>query len=361
MSDKGMLTESVYLVHERIWRHAGSLADFNISNFYDPNKLSEHNNLKGFEARRRAIERVIDIAKQVFKAERENVVKLPMEILFEMERSLEKIISVLREMRNFYDEEAVRDSHGAWNGVTYDSERKRLIESFDLRSEEYEKAFVYFANMNLRVEMNAAVEQLNKLTDEKTYHAIVKHSGLYQKNEERHDESARRWLVGGVCLTVFTFCFGVWSMFDLKHMMSQGVSMSSEAWFSLALMRILDLEHMMSRGVSMSSEAWFSLTLMRIFIFGLLVSLVFWVLKNYSLNKHNQLMNKQKSLALQTFEEFSKASVTDIEMRRIVLGKVTATIFDTGDMGYVENKRPPEKDSDVASTLLSLILKKGDG
>lgn len=57
--------------------------------------------------------------------------------------------------------------------------------------------------------------------------------------------------------------------------------------------------------------------------------------KNYKINKHNQLLNRHRELALETFSTFIASAGSDGEMRKLVFDRATTTIYENPDFGYL--------------------------
>ncbi|HLP35959.1 hypothetical protein [Lacibacter sp.] len=73
-------------------------------------------------------------------------------------------------------------------------------------------------------------------------------------------------------------------------------------------------------------------------------------IKNYRAHKHNNILNKHRQNALQTFETFVKAS-TDDQTKNAVLLQTTQSIFANQHTGYSSN----ESDGDMPSKVIEII------
>ena len=76
----------------------------------------------------------------------------------------------------------------------------------------------------------------------------------------------------------------------------------------------------------------------KFFCLSLLVYANIWTLKNYKINKHNELKNKHRSTTLETFNYLLEGAGNDQESRRNILKLVSHTLFETKEFGYIENK-----------------------
>lgn len=73
-------------------------------------------------------------------------------------------------------------------------------------------------------------------------------------------------------------------------------------------------------------------------------------IKNYRAHKHNNILNKHRQNALQTFETFVKAS-TDDQTKNAVLLQTTQSIFANQHTGYSSN----DSDGDMPSKVIEII------
>ncbi len=76
----------------------------------------------------------------------------------------------------------------------------------------------------------------------------------------------------------------------------------------------------------------------KFFCLSILVFGNLWVLKNYKINKHNELKNKHRSVTLQTFNHLLDGAGNDQEARRNILNLVGQTLFETKEFGYINKK-----------------------
>lgn len=310
---------------------ARRLADFSVESFYKKTGSSENNRMTGFERESQAICHAIELGEHIKNTHQSEVIKLPPQMLIEIASHLHDMDKILRMMRNFHEEENIKGLQPQI-GDHIKNRRDQFSLQFYKTLEALKKSSGYLVSVTSIQEITALREQVNKLTDAQTQEGIEKHHELFSKNASRHHIAGWFWLFLGAALAGVAWTFGD-SMID-------------------------KIEGFSLQDADGLTDVHLGLVFTRIFLFGFLATLIFWSFKNYRLNKHNELLNKQKALSIQTFTEFSNAAGTDADMRRAVLARVTSTIFDTPDMGYIKNEAASDKDGDILNVLANIMSKK---
>lgn len=325
--------EDPIYIQSAIYETARKIASLNVDSFYKKYGSSEVNELTGFEKEKPSIEYVIQIADFITTVQQKEAIKLSRNILKSLRDGLNNLESLLREMRNFHEKGIPDGSFETEKKVLVKSEKDNLLGKFHENLSVMQIAVTNLVNIVNTDKIESIGEQLNKLVDAQTNKGIEKHHTLYSTNANSHFFASGFWIFISVFLAWFAWQFGVSTLnrIELLEKASTG------------------------QGAHMLVE----IVLIRIFLFGFLASILFWCLRNYRLNKHNQLINEQKALALQTFSEFANAASTDQDMRRAVLGKVTATIFEIPNMGYINaNNKADFQESGIVSSLTDLLSRK---
>lgn len=92
----------------------------------------------------------------------------------------------------------------------------------------------------------------------------------------------------------------------------------------------------------------------------ILLTCLFYLLnicnKNYKSHKHNEIINKHRYNALNTFETFVKSS-NDEQTKNAVLLEATRTIFCSPQTGYLNN----ENESDVSTKIIEIFKDSNQG
>lgn len=326
----------VIRIHGEIEDAANRIAKYKGEHFYKETGDTYYNGLTGFKKELPHIQHAIDLASQLRKAHQREIIKLPPIVLYNLVKYSVSLNECLRAMRNFYEEYSSQkyNSHRHDETKINQIERKKesLLTEFYKSYEDFKRISDSIVSIVSMAEINALKEQVNKVTDAQTKEGIEQHHDLFEINAKSHYWAAWFWFIIGTVLAIGTWCFGL-SMVD-------------------------KIDKLGSSEITMVHDIYLGLILARVFLFGFLVTLIYWAFKNYRLNKHNELLNKQKALSIQTFTKFSEAAGTDTDMRRAVLGKITSTIFDTPNMGYIKSEITSDKDGDIFNTLANLISKK---
>lgn len=319
--------EQLYTLANTIIENANILSEYKIGVFYDSNMSSEELNNKSFRDEAPGIQRAIDIACFLKNIPQNEFTSLPYQALSQTRDATHNMEICLKKMWNFSTEK--------FSEIDTKSHEK-IKQSRNELAAIFQHNYIDFFNASEIVisSLNSgkviALEKLvNKLTDERTLSGISEFNELYEKQAKGHFVASMLWVLAGGLALIFTIGF---------------------AWKSLHYLQSLTGEihpYIIAGHISI-----------KLFIMGLGSSILYWSLKNYRLSKHNEFLNKQKELALKTFKEFSTSAGTDSELRRTVLNKITGTIFDAQDMGYLGNHRDRNEQTNILSLAENLITKK---
>lgn len=307
-------------------------SNYAVENFYKKTGSSEENEIKGFEKEKQSISYVLEMAKFISSIHQQESIKLPRATLKQLHEELRVLDKLLRDMRNFHEQDLPGRPFQNEQKTIIRNEKNKLIDAFQGSLYKFQNAADHFVGLITKGELSALKEQVNRLTDAQTKQGIEKHHTLFKDNALQHYWAGWFWIFVGTVLAGAAWLYGYDTMMDFEAL----IKTSGPA----------------------NNNIHMGLVLTRIFLFGFLATLIFWSFKNYRLNKHNELLNQQKALALQTFTEFSNAASTDNDMRRVVLGKVATTIFDLHNMGYITESNSEVRESDILSSLISILTRK---
>ena len=152
-------------------------------------------------------------------------------------------------------------------------------------------------------------ELKEKVNEELLQKKVSQHKVIFAKQTERHQRAAWGWLFIS-SLLVIGLVLGI---------------------ISLGLLDILNLE----------GSEW-PVVLQNIFKKGSVLTLFYFALnrslKNYTAQKHLEIVNRHRQNALETFDEFREASKDNPETHNAVLLAATNAIFDANQSGYLSTK-----------------------
>ena len=154
--------------------------------------------------------------------------------------------------------------------------------------------------------------------------SVSEHGKIFDKQAKEHHNAARGWLISTVVLTIgFGFLF---------------------YWFFNAL--------------KFGGTEWVGV-LQNIFTKGFFLSLVYLVLnrsiKNYTAQKHLEVVNRHRQNALDTFERFVSSAARE-ETKEEVLIAATNAIFDANQSGYLSTKtRGSESTSPIPQVIKAVM------
>lgn len=150
---------------------------------------------------------------------------------------------------------------------------------------------------------------------------VTQHATVFASQATRHRQWGHSWL----CVTALSaFVLAIIAIADLRHIESDG---TATGWVA----------YLFPTGPSSSAVSTPTIirsVTLRLIIYGLLSFWVGWSARNYSAQRHNEVVNQHRANALSTFQVFSNASADDLELRRAVLLRATETIFTPATTGY---------------------------
>lgn len=235
---------------------------------------------------------------------------LPDDILESLHGSLKEIQDIFSGMGRHI---SVRPIDGEIQ--KYQVEKEKLFSEFRMA---YGKIFPLLSqtiNLSTFTRLNEHDTQISQLSDRFTVQGVQRYSRLFKERAREHERSATRWLRwGGVSFAISVICL---LLIACDLLLKKDFS---------------SYEHL----------NFFAHISVRIFLFSLCGFAIYFCARNYSLNKHQQLVNTDRCTALETYPEFSKAAINDNDLRRLVVLQITNTIFNRPEDGYTktENNSP---------------------
>lgn len=164
-------------------------------------------------------------------------------------------------------------------------------------------------------------ELKNKLEDELTKETVSKHKKIFAKQADEHRRVSLKWLIAtGVLIVAFGAVF---------YWLFETLRLGGTEWVGV---------------------------LQNVFTKGFLLTLIYFVLnrsiKNYSAQKHLEVVNRHRQNALDTFDDFFESAGNNPETRHAVLIAATDAIFDANQSGYLSTKT---KGSDSANPIQQVV------
>jgi hypothetical protein len=182
--------------------------------------------------------------------------------------------------------------------------------------------------LQLQKEAQNRLEQIQGLLDAAKQAAgevgVAKHSSLFQLEANEHATQSKNWFIATLAVLIIAILTGVLFMTAFKL---ENPDPAEVVQYSISKIVILTA-----------------------LFYGLSICL-----RNYKAHRHNQIVNKHRQNALNTFETFSKASGDDIQTKNAVLLEATRTIFSNQQTGYL----PSDSDGDSPNKIIEIFKNSG--
>jgi hypothetical protein len=169
---------------------------------------------------------------------------------------------------------------------------------------------------------------LDKIRKESAQTGVQRLSGHYEAQANHHEAQARRFLYGAVAVLVVTLALGL-------VLLSQPIGTPDPATALVDYLRALTP---------------------RVFLIGLGVYAGRFTLRQYTVNKHQKVVNEQRRNALDTFS-LIVASVGETTTRDLVVVEMVKSVFRGVDTGYVDAKGATTVLEDPAAAITALLTR----
>ena len=297
-----------------------------------------------------------NVLQEILTAPRESLIGLSKDNLQQVREYLRRLLEVFQEIHNF-DPQKSREEHKEvlQKIVSYCDEVKQILGpivtySQSKKAEQLEtkvKETVAKSVSDAVEKLNAATDRSQKQNNQATQNeakrledfnklknqmenllaeeSVSKHEGIFDEQANKHQRMAFRWLIStGGLIIGFGFVF-YWLFNSLK------------------------LEGTEFIGI-----------LQNIFTKGFLLSLIYLVLnrsiKNYTAEKHLEVVNRHRRNALRTFNAFVSAAGENQETRDAVLLAATNAIFDANQSGYLSAKTKGHESTGAVQQFVKAIM-----
>jgi len=156
---------------------------------------------------------------------------------------------------------------------------------------------------------------------------VSAHAKSFESQANAHRGSARNWLIGGAIFAIGA-AYWAWHAFS-------GIPLPSKDTPALA--------------------EYLHFGIPRVIVLSLLFYAVFWSAKNYVSHSHNEVVNRHRQNALQTFETFVQAT-GDASTKDAVLVRATEAVFMPQATGYL----PSEVEPPIPSAMVQILREAAD-
>ena len=159
---------------------------------------------------------------------------------------------------------------------------------------------------------------------------ISEYEKIFKNQAKAHKEAAKGWFFGTIGLVILSIILYLWTAHDLgKHL----GSVEKIEWYTVVP---------------------------PVFTKGFLISVFYMLLnrfiKNYTAEKHLEVVNRHRQNALATFEAFAKAAGENRDTRDQVLLASTNAIFDANQSGYLSTKTSRRDSSNLIQQMFRSVM-----
>ncbi|MYK18846.1 hypothetical protein F4055_11900 [Candidatus Poribacteria bacterium] len=181
------------------------------------------------------------------------------------------------------------------------------------------------AEQNEATRQREFAELKNKFEDELAKETVSKHRKIFAKQADEHRRVSQGWLIAtGVLIVAFGVVF-YWLFESLRLGGTELIGV-----------------------------------LQNVFTKGFLLTLIYFVLnrshKNYTAQKHLEVVNRHRQNALDTFDDFVESAGDNRETRDAVLLAATNAIFDANQSGYLSAKTKGSESANPIQQVVRAVL-----
>jgi len=179
---------------------------------------------------------------------------------------------------------------------------------------------------------------LNQLKQISAETGVSKFSGIFKKQARKYFWSSIAWLVVTVAVTSYTLNYAINSYKSLEDLYLNETNITTQDSSNINLQD----ESSITKGPGLNSNQIVQLAISRLIIFALLYFGIVWAGRNFRTNLHNNVINKHRQNALNTFEVFAESAKDDPPTKNAVLLEATKCIFSPQASGYVTSGTDPK-------------------
>jgi hypothetical protein len=178
------------------------------------------------------------------------------------------------------------------------------------------------------VEVENTLASVRKLASEA---GVSQHAAVFDEEAKKLERISLRWLIASGVFAIFIGAMA-FNLIGLSNWDQVSIGAASNSY--IALRPVIE-----------------KTTISLLLFFGLFLSI-----RNYSANRHNEIVNRHRMNALRSFETFAR-SASDDATKNVVLIQATQAIFSPQATGYVKN----DGENSPSSPIIELIRTAGSG
>ncbi|MGD1044507.1 MAG: hypothetical protein ABR936_04145 [Bacteroidota bacterium] len=184
------------------------------------------------------------------------------------------------------------------------------------------------AEEQLKILQNAgkeAQQTLDALKQASGQVAISKYSTVFEREAEQHEKSAIKWLIATVVVALLTIAWGLSAQYIFRWIYGSLQSGDTPMLIQYAISKLIIL-----------SALYYALV---------------WCARIYGAHRHNNVINRHRQNALNTFEAFVHATEGDPTTKNAVLLQATQSIFSGQHTGFVSKESESESPNKIIEIL----------
>jgi hypothetical protein len=248
------------------------------------------------------------------------ILKQTFNLCDKVQRQLQQVVTYLKAKKAEQLENQLAEQLETKVNTTVADVEQRFNRAVDSSTEQREEAE---KNESERQKVFAELE--NTLREEIAKETVSKYSGIFKKQTAEHQRASKIWLVATSVLIV---AFG-----GVFYWLFETLRLGGTEWVGV---------------------------FQNIFTKGFLLTLIYFVInrfsKNYTAQKHLEVVNRHRQNALDTFEAFVAAAGSNQETKDAVLLAATSAIFDTNQSGYLPTKTKGSESANPIQQTVRAVL-----
>ena len=287
---------------------------------------------------------VCEMLQEILTAPRESFIGFSKDNVQQIKNYLQQLLATFQEIQSF----GVQNSNEAQN---LNEEHKRILQNIvrfchnvkrelgptvSYLNSQRAKQLETQVNATIDDAVNKAAEKFNTETNR-----LQKHSDQAEQNETKRQEDFNQ-LKGQL---EDTLAEGSVSKYEKIFEGQANKHQQASFWWLLSTVGLIivfgGVFYWLFNALKLGGAEWVGV-LQNIFTKGFLLSLIYLVLnrsiKNYTAEKHLEVVNRHRQNALRTFQAFHSAAGENQETQDAVLLAATNAIFDANQSGYLSTK-----------------------
>lgn len=243
-----------------------------------------------------------------------NLSRFPPNSLQNLKGRLTNVQNKIEQIENFSANQSVSDRDNLLNGLSQEHEKLLKSASPILSADIHQKEDLQELKSQWEEKLAALTEQrdeaekiVENLKETSAEAGVEIHSGVFADEADTFGTKSKQWMIATAAFAAVTIV--AVAMFLKFFSVPSSASVPQLVEYSAG----------------------------RIIVLSVLFYGVVWSSRNYFASKHNEVINKHRQNALETFQTFVNAA-EDASTRDAVLEKATETIFGARDSGFQKNQ-----------------------